>query len=1248
MKQEHAGTERFGIKTPVRRTVLIALAAAASFAQGQAQTNRYVAGDFHQHTAYTEGSYSFGFQMARNQQFGLDWWANSEAGGAFNRFGRISGTGADPLHTNVTWTAAGITPKGNNLTGGNMWRWESIRDYSFADVLTARANHPSRIIIQGYEWIVPGIRTNGAGIYQLGHGNCSMGSIAGQFGAAPNANVVAQFEYQFDMNDNDTSADNGMGWTKSVNANTSDAKMVEAAAWLQANYGTTSWLVPAHPERNAAWNAAALRLLNDAAPSVAFGFESMPGHQKSPNRGDYISTSVGGGTYGGCGIYAAKVGGLWDSLLGEGRRFWLFTSSDSQDVSVKDFYPGEYQKTYIYVTNDADPQAIVNGLRSGNSFVVQGDLIDALDFTVDGASMGSTVLGRSNVVTISIRVHDPVGPNHGPAGHNLPSLSRIDVIAGLYGGGYAPSNPRYSSDSNDTTRVVARFDAVGGLLDPNGLASIRWTDLGDGWKEMTCSYDTGGTNTYFRLRGSKWALQVNGQTDGAGNPLLDVPGSNNITDAFNDLWFYSNPIFVNHWRAIPTGPANGTIVTEGYPTLTWLPVAGATGYTVALTFPDGKVVSYNADGTSLALSFPLVNGAYSWTVTPYDGMGNGATSAPATFIVQRTIPTGAWKFGIIPDSQWGWADDGMNPNTVAANIIKQMDSQFMAAGVKLVITLGDMVDTGSQVNDYTRALFVQELYNAGIGFYPMRGNHEAGEWDNPYTGSSADFRHAYPQIVPGPLAGLNNNTPPDITTALIPLPDLTNNPPAAVTGSPFPVGVNFSAPTEANLANDSISYAFDYNNATFMLLDQFQSPDYSSSHIPEQQDWIDSTLAGRLAGTHAFVFAHKNLLGGYHKDNMFGWELADEDAGDCQGVDFNSLSPDYQALMVAKTNAANAFLGSMQSNGVRYVVSGHDHYYYHSIVTSPDQRSKVHQLIAGSASTKVYDPIYPFSPNDRPLQEELHRLGYNIVTVDGPRVTMDYYADTLNYNFTGPFNFVKRFTSGYSLNGQEFVVPRGAAYTVVTDSTAKAVANGESGYVGTTMRILSGTNTSTARNTDGRPQSKAVNTGWAPAQPGNFSDTLTLWGLADVSTSPTDRIVVSMSYQAAGVTDAQAESGLFCLGTLSAGGSWVGAVEANVGGSILFVNGPWTPAYGLGTYGVDKATSTAWAVVNHAGPFAVVQLGLVISGPDANGYVWVTWPTNLMAGYELQFKPDLSSPHWIPTTNPVPANSKGFFRLAKP
>ncbi|MEI6515044.1 MAG: Ig-like domain-containing protein, partial [bacterium] len=240
-------------------------------------------------------------------------------------------------------------------------------------------------------------------------------------------------------------------------------------------------------------------------------------------------------------------------------------------TTVEDFWPGEYQKTYTRQSGN-DPQAIVDGLRSGDSFVVEGDLIDALDFTVNGAKMGSRLYATGTVVTVSVRVHDPEGanncPTNLPAGINTPVLDHIDVIAGQFSGLIATNDPAYLSDSNVTTRVVGRFDAVGGATDSQGVTSTAWTDEGGGWKRMTLTYDTKGRKTYFRLRGSNIGLGVAGQTDAAGNPLLD-PQDNTALKAWADLWFYSNPVFVqtptvkvdaNVYQAFDVGLTNGAWV----------------------------------------------------------------------------------------------------------------------------------------------------------------------------------------------------------------------------------------------------------------------------------------------------------------------------------------------------------------------------------------------------------------------------------------------------------------------------------------------------------------------------------------------------------------------------------------------------------------------------------------------------------------------------------------------------------------
>ena len=109
-----------------------------------------------------------------------------------------------------------------------------------------------------------------------------------------------------------------------------------------------------------------------------------PGHQTSGDRG-FSRGSFGGGTFGGTGVFVARVGGLWDALAAEGRKFFNFASSDDHQnwrQGGSDFWPGEYQKNYTYVDTDAADQiqAVFDGLRSGNSWNVQGDLIDELEF----------------------------------------------------------------------------------------------------------------------------------------------------------------------------------------------------------------------------------------------------------------------------------------------------------------------------------------------------------------------------------------------------------------------------------------------------------------------------------------------------------------------------------------------------------------------------------------------------------------------------------------------------------------------------------------------------------------------------------------------------------------------------------------------------------------------------------------------------------------------------------------------------
>ena len=516
-----------------------------------------------------------------------------------------------------------------------------------------------------------------------------------------------------------------------------------------------------------------------------------------------------------------------------------------------------------------------------------------------------------------------------------------------------------------------------------------------------------------------------------------------------------------------------------------------------------------------------------------------------------------WSFGVISDTQWPNSPDNKNPNSVAVNVINHVNQEFINHGVKFVVAVGDVTDNGSVLALDTRATFAQALYNAGIGFYPLRGNHESSKT------AAVEFQRIFPQT----RTGVNNQTPADalVTTAFYGAPPLNTN-------GTYTVGSNFVSFPAANNGYDGLFYSFDYQNARFVLMDQFTPTDGASHSVldPAQVGWVGSQLRNRPAGTHAFVFGHKHLISENHVDTLFGSNP--------------SVNPDLQ----------NTFMASLFSTGVRYYMGGHDHMHNRAIVTSPSGTSTVQNIITASDSYKFYIPQVPSNDSkyDSPAREleisqELFNVGYYIVTVDGPRVTVDYYASPNGCNGDCdetldviPYSFSSHETFGYSLNGREFLVAQGQPYTTVEDR-----------YGDTAARILDGSNGSTAKDYSGRPFTKAVDTGWARRNCGLASDILSLWGMAgSIGSSKTDTYTLSLTFDKEHMNVEHVKRGELGLVTRDAYGTWVNAVDRNVGGVKKFVSGPWHAGYELGTYGMDPRTHTAWAVVNHEGDFAVAEL----------------------------------------------------------
>ena len=346
--------------------------------------------------------------------------------------------------------------------------------------------------------------------------------------AEDEATVLHEIESRFDANED---------WARPPDPRRQSAELRRQALAHMQGLERLPILFANHPSRSAQgigvygrdepWE---LRENNDLAPDVYRGMEGAPGHQAATltpgdrirNRGAYGDVwNAGAPTLGGFDQMTAIVGGLWDALLGEGRRFWIVASSDSHFHYAdpvragSDFWPGEFHKTWVH----AQPThaGVLDGLRQGRIFAVAGDLVTELEVSLKSsggqeAGLGGTLrVARGARVTATVGFRDPETPN---AARENPSVRRVDVIVGEVRGRSADP----SVDRNPTTRVLARF-----TRDALARDGIRYS--------LEVALPAADRDLYVRVRGTS--------TEDL-EPAMDGPGEN----PWHDLWFYSNPIFI--------------------------------------------------------------------------------------------------------------------------------------------------------------------------------------------------------------------------------------------------------------------------------------------------------------------------------------------------------------------------------------------------------------------------------------------------------------------------------------------------------------------------------------------------------------------------------------------------------------------------------------------------------------------------------------------------------------------------------
>ncbi len=422
------------------------------------------------------------------------------------------------------------------------------------DIREARDAHEDTLVFQGLEWNIPAAEHGTVFVHPGRH----------------EVSVLKQFETDYD------GSVKGAGDSTPANEALAVAGLSFLADQVKRRKVKDALMLANHPARKGIDSPHEIRAWRDATSrghQIAVGFEGAPGHQAAglPKplgmgraRGIYDGSPGANSfpgyplesyrTWGGFDWMTATVGGLWDSLIAEGRPWWITANSDSHqvyadtaargggdfnangryddpvyagriDVTQGDFWPGQYSRTHVG-SDGFSYGAVMDGIRAGRIWVDHGQLISGLDVRVSGGGRWATLGGALHVrkgtrVTLSMDVALAGGPNW--AGFT-PKLARVDVIQGDVTGTVADKD----TFTAPTARVVKSYEVN------KDTGTVRLT------------YDLGRVDhpVYLRTRGTDGNRSAVGalgaKVDPAG-PAIDVVGD---ADPWRDLWFYSNPVWI--------------------------------------------------------------------------------------------------------------------------------------------------------------------------------------------------------------------------------------------------------------------------------------------------------------------------------------------------------------------------------------------------------------------------------------------------------------------------------------------------------------------------------------------------------------------------------------------------------------------------------------------------------------------------------------------------------------------------------
>lgn len=298
-----------------------------------------------------------------------------------------------------------------------------------------------------------------------------------------------------------------------------------------------------------------------------------------------------------------------------------------------------------------------------------------------------------------------------------------------------------------------------------------------------------------------------------------------------------------------------------------------------------------------------------------------------------------WRFIVLCDSRG--SDNGINERILGELVI-----EIKRQGVDFVLFPGDLVSgyssTGpsqfeAQLNQWVDLM--KPVYDAGIGVYVGRGNHELADLWYTSSGYNADPNDNYAR------RWLNV-----FGSDLYPAQKLPGNGPAG---------------------EEYMTYSVTHKNVFVVCLDQYAGIRHEFAHKVNQA-WLDAQLAANTK-PHIFVAGH---------------ELA-----------FRALPRECLDKYPADRDA---FWTSLKNAGARTYLCGHDHFYDHARVDDGDgdPDNDIHQYTIGTAGAYLYTWSPPYDGNNSDyIVEQVHhaqRYGYVLVDVNDLNVTLTWMQRSTN------------------------------------------------------------------------------------------------------------------------------------------------------------------------------------------------------------------------------------------------------------